>query len=242
MERKLMRWVLLALLSATLAHGQLVQEIIANSGGGSATPATYVNSAQCTAGPTALSCTISSLSIPAGDIIVCGVGASDSGPTCADSNSDTPQCTSVVEETTDAQYGIICVLKAGATITTITGSQTFADSINTQAAWYSPGSLAGTLDKSAGAQQENPGGAIWNTGNTATLTSANELQADFWYTENGGGGFTSTYSDGTTQRIHTCAQGCSAISDKGLSSTTAVAGSGTLNSAAYFLAIVATVK
>ncbi len=218
----------------------------AGIGGGAVvtTSATFISSANCTMIAVA-SCTMSGLSLASGTLITVGnaVISGGAGNTVAvsDSNGDSPSCTTAYEETTDALYLQGCILKAGATITSITCTQSGStNDSGCVAAWYSPGSLAGTIDKSIGSDNANV--SVWTTTATATLTSSNELVVVFWL--NGGAGNTSTYSDGGTQRT---IQSIStfdtmALEDRNVSATTAVTGSGTWSITTYGVAVIMTIK
>jgi hypothetical protein len=172
--------------------------------------ATYVGSAGTNGTATAV--TISGLSIPSGDIIVVGNGSSNTGVLngVADSNSDTSTCGSIVNDTVNNYSAEACEMKAAATVTTITCKQTSGGStINCLVAWYSPGTLSGTVDATAGADNQRTG--PWSSGNTASLQGSSDLVVDFWFTCCS---TTSTYSDGSTQRVVATGTYNSGLSDR----------------------------
>ncbi len=208
------------------------QGIVGNGvlyGGGGAAPATYVSSTACNMASTVASCTNGSLSISSGNIIVVGLtatGAPGNTITASDSNSDSPSCNTAVEENTDAFSVRICIMKAGASVTSVTCTQgtPTGNTAGCVVAWYTPGSLTGAIDQSTG--QDQPNTTNWSSGNTATLSGSNDLVVDYWAM--GSNSVTSTYSDGSTQRINNSAGAASnALSDRNVSGTTAVAASGT---------------
>jgi hypothetical protein len=135
--------------------------------------------------------------IPSGDIIVCGNGNSSNGNTaCTDSHSDTYTCSSLATDSGNGDVEI-CGAKAGATVTTVSCNQTFSGhTINCLVSWYSPGTLAGTVDQTAG--NDNASGATWTTTATSTLGGSADLVVGVWQSCCS---VTSTPTDGSTQRI-----------------------------------------
>jgi hypothetical protein len=202
--------------------------------------ATYVSSGQCEMNATA-TCTVSSLSIPSGDIIAAGCYSSGGVQTLtiSDSNSDTPSYGSMVQESTDGFWGRVGMMKAGAIITTLTGHQSSTgQTSNCLFAWYSPGTLTGALDKTTG--QDQPNTTNWTSGNTTTLSGSADLIVDFWTL--GGTGHSSTYSDGSTQRITCSAATSCGLSDRTAWGTPGQAASGTWDANNYGLAMVLAIE
>ncbi len=207
----------------------------AAAGGGS--NATFVNSAQCVANATA-SCTASSLSIPSGDLIVAGESDDAGGATTfSDSNCDSFSCATRITEATNSNSAQLCVTKAGATVTSVTCTQTFSTGhTNCMVLWYTPGSLSGIKDQEASSDQQNI--QNWSTGSTPTLTGSNDLVAVIWADLNLGR--TTTHTDSTTERLPCTGTGTNtscAISDKNVSGTAPVAGSGANSAGAAFQAV-----
>lgn len=206
-------------------------------------PATFISSGHCEALSGSTSCNIPSLSIPLGSLIFVATSAYDTPFSVADSNSDSPSCASTVTETTNGNAVLLCFMKAGATVTSLTCNQTSpTNPMNCVASWYSPGSLTGVVDQSTG--QDQPNTVNWTSGNTATLTGSSDLVIGIW--NNGNTAATSTYSDGGTERI-TCAVIASGTScgltDRNVTGTTPVASSGSCSfTGCYFAAVVMTVK
>ena len=117
--------------------------------------------------------------IPSGDIIVCGNGNSSNGiSACTDSHSDTYTCGSITPDWGNGDVEI-CGAKAGATVTTVSCNQTSAGAtINCLVSWYSPGTLAGTVDQTAG--NNNASGSTWTTTATSTLGGSADLVVGMW--------------------------------------------------------------
>jgi hypothetical protein len=96
--------------------------------------------------------------------------------TIVDSNSDSPSCGSQVKEAVDSFVGLMCVMKAGTTITSVTCGVNSSQSINCLVAWYTPGPLTGVEDVSKEADNQNV--TSWTsqtaissfTGTSGTLT------------------------------------------------------------------------
>jgi hypothetical protein len=198
--------------------------------------ATYAGAAFATgSGSTTLA--VSGLSIPSGDIIVCGNGNSSNGNTgCTDSHSDTFSCSSVIADAGNG-YVELCGALAGASVTSVTCSQTFSShTINCSVAWYSKGTLAGTVDQTAGA--DNASGATWNTGNTATLAGSSDLVVGFWQSCCS---VTSTPTDGSTQRSSSACTGTyqCALQDRTGWGTNGTFASGNWGSASGATAVIA---
>src|SRR5580698_8529116 len=191
----------LALGQGVVASPKVVKsaKIVASPGAGSGGGATYVGSAQCVPAA-ATSCALTGLSIPSGDLIVCAMmnagGGSGDTLTCSDSNTDTPSYTAQYNETAgnnnDVRLGLFT---AGATISSVTCHQV-SGTMACGVAWYSPGTLAGTIDQSTG--QDNPSTTAWTTGATSTLSGSTDLVAVLWGIDNTG--FTSTYTTGTQRQ------------------------------------------
>lgn len=210
---------------------------------GGAINAAFINSGQCVAAIGTTNCSVSSLSIPSGSLIVVGVSGYDTPFSVSDSNTDSPSCTATIGEVTNGNDVKLCLMKAGATVTSVTCTQsnTF-DPLNCTVAWYSPGSLTGVIDQSTG--QDQPNITTWTSGNTATLTGSNDLVIGMW----GGGNtaWTSTYSDGGTQRLActvvTAGTSCG-LEDRNVSGTSPVASSGSCSlTGCYFAAAVMAIK
>lgn len=203
--------------------------------------AAYISSGQCEAPSGTTSCTVGSLSIPSGSIIVVG-GAISIGAgvlTVSDSNSDTPTYTTVYFDPSSFFSTWPAVMKAGSTVTSVTCSRTMqtGSTMNCIVAWYSPGTLSAALDKAAGLPQQ--GVQIWNSGNTAILSTPSDLLIDFWISPSN---VTSTYSDGSTQRI-TCSSGLHCgFSDRTGWGTPGQAASGTLSGGASIVSNVIAIK
>jgi hypothetical protein len=160
--------------------------------------------------------------------------------TISDSNSDTFHCSSAVEEVTDGYFSQMCMTVAGATITSITCAQSGATKNAVCIAdWYTPGTLAGTLDKSTGADNQNV--TNWSSGNTAALAGNSELVVEFWampfY-----GAYTSTSTSGATQRNITTATLLAAMGDRTAWSSTATAASGVWSVQTYGVGMVMVIK
>jgi hypothetical protein len=200
--------------------------------------AAYVGSAQCQAVAVA-SCTMSSLSIPSGDIIVVASESNSGTLTISDSHSDSPSYGTAVHEAADGFYARLGIMKAGATVTTITCTQSPTSNTDScVAAWYSPGSLGGTVDQTAGQDEQNL--SLWTSGNTAALAGASELVIGYWVLPFTGG--TSTYSDGSTARINCSLTVSCALTDRTAWGTAATAASGTWNGTDYGLALVMAIQ
>jgi hypothetical protein len=201
----------------------------------------FVATAKCTAAATA-NCSNTGLSIASGDIIVVGIegGSGSETFTISDSNSDTPTCSSVVEEVTDGYYNQMCMMKAGATVTSITCAQSnAAKTAVCIAAWYTPGTLAGTVDKSTGADNQNV--TNWSSGNTAALAGNSELVVEFWAAPFYGA-YTSTSTSGATQRNITTATLLAAMGDRTAWSSSATAATGVWSTALYGVGMVMVIK
>jgi hypothetical protein len=209
---------------------------------GISSPATYINSAQVA--PTAgTSLSITGLSIPTGSLIIVGLTNAGGGAgdtlTASDSNSDTPSYTAQYTETGGNNNNVrLALFTAGTTITSVTchevsGTQTCS------AAWYSPGSLTGTIDKSTG--QDQPATTSWTTGTTSTLSGSNDLVAVLWGDDNTS--ITSTYTRGTQRQAQSVAFPSWGYADFNTTGTAGVAGSGTVTpGGTYLVAVVMAVK
>ena len=208
-------------------------------GGGGGTPA-YISSDGCDLLGITNTCTVVSVSIPSGSIIVCGesmAGGNATG-TCSDSNTDSPTCSATYTQTDNGNTIKGCVMVAGALVTTVTCTTEFTNTGDCLVSWYSPGSLSGTLDKEAG--QNQPNTDVWTSGSTATLSSADELVVDLWSTLSTS--ITNTPSDGSTQRFAASTNTSAAISDRVVSATTAVAATGTWSTTTYGVGMVMTIQ
>ena len=207
--------------------------------------AAYVGSGQCSSAAGTATCTISSLSIPSGDIIVVGMDAGGSGGintlTVADSNTDTPSYTTAVKETTNGWYSRMAMFKAGATITSITCTKSLPTSNagNCLYAYYSPGTLTGVLDQSTG--QDQPNTTKWSSGSTSALAGASELLVGGWFIFTSSG-ITNTPTDGSTQRITCSSNGNCGMQDSAAWTTSAGSATGTWSGSNYGTAIVMAIK
>jgi hypothetical protein len=221
----------------------------AGIGGGVSTtaPATFINSGSCAGSVGAASCTVTpGTAIPSGSIIFVLNAAPSTGQvsSVSDSNSDSSTCGTQTQETTDGFTLRLCRMTAGASVTTVTCTiSNFASSATACAvAWYSPGSLTGVTDQTTA--QDQPNTTTWTSGNTSTLSGSNDLVVGAYVVS--GTSTTSTYSDGSTQRISfNCSAanaGSCAIADRNVTGTTAVAATGTWSGASYGVAGVMAIK
>lgn len=186
--------------------------------------ATFLGTAECL-GTGTVSCTASGLSIPSGSIIAFSLH-SQGGITTAsgsDSNSDTFTCTGVFTQATNGNGIAGCAGKSGATVTTVTCTKIVTNDQACEILWYSPGTLSGILDQSAG-HSENPA-TTWNTGATGTLATSNQLVVESWDDLNTGR--TASSGDGSTQRTTCSAKVSCAVYDRNVVSNAAVTGNGT---------------
>lgn len=208
--------------------------------GSGGTPPAFVSTAKCNNAASG-TCTSSGLSIPSGDIIFVEIAQrGNATASVSDSHSDASTCGGVLAYEVSNDNSVQgCTMVAGATVTTVTCVAGAVDAVECLMAWYTPGSVAGTVDKSTG--QDQPNVTTWTSGATATLTSSNELVVDIWGILNPG--ITSTYSDGATSR-NTCAGGVysCALADRNVSTTAAVTASGTFSGATFAAAGIVTVK
>jgi hypothetical protein len=186
---------------------------------------------------------INGLSIPSGDIIVAQVGTASGGGTLTitDSNSDTPQCgTTVTESGSNQGKQRICVLLAGATITTVTCHLTSSNANTCGLLYYTPGTLAGTLDQSTG--QDQPNATNWTSGTTSTLAGSSDLIVG-GFNCGGNTAVTSTPTDGSTQRINGNTDTAWALQDRTAWGTTGSAVTGTFSpTGSYCTAAVVAIK
>ena len=209
---------------------------------------TFVSSTSCTAATT--TCTVTGLSIPASDHLVFAVGteAGNGTITFADSNLDTVQLGTAVEETTDGSWSRMGVTITGATITTVTCASVSSADVNCWFGWYSGGSstvsavACGTgggspLDRCA--QADNPDTGTFSSGTTGALATATETVVGMFTAPNTGTTFTLT--DGSTSRYSSTTLLSIRVSDRAASSTSGVAATSTC-SITYGTANVITIR
>ena len=163
--------------------------------------ATYVSAAQHS-GAGVTSNAITGISIPSGDIIRCGEWNSVRWRN--NHNHRFPFGYSAVRDDgprnpapAKAQQRI-CVFLAGATVTSVTCASTASNNQTCMAAWYTPGTLAGTLDQSTG--QDQPNATNWSSAATTTLAGSSDLVVG-GYNCGGNTSVTSTPTDGSTSRL-----------------------------------------
>lgn len=227
MDRKLAFIALLVIAVGVPCAAQRGEQAILTQAPSGSTNASFINANQC-ATPSTANCTISSLSIPSGSIImvltVDMISANAVLPT--DSNSDTAVCDAQINDGNGVQTRF-CIIKAGAIVTAVTCNQTVGTpAMDCVASWYSPGSLTAAQDQSALQAQGTV--TAWSSTTTAGLSGSNDLVAGA--EANGNVSLTTTLADGGTSRITCATQYSCVLEDRNVSGTTGVAASGTLSS------------